>query len=215
MQDSNLERKSSTESEVPETKPFQKKVEADRVTTGNKNYHDEFDLLRMQRLDERLTAAEYNDAIIDLIKETTDNWDQQRRNGSLDEQDYERTRLKIGDLIETQDSHGKIRSFRALLGRNVLNDETYAEGVKLVMEYAFTRKDKLSEQKKYDASARTTFGAAIKEMSALLEQMTPDQRGKAFSHMDDKLASRIIGNLPAAQQLRIKRQLLENGRRLP
>jgi hypothetical protein len=194
---------------------FQQKVEADRVTTGNKNYHDELDLLRMQRLDERLTPAEYNAALKSLIKETTDHFDEKRRTGTLDEQEYERTKVKIGDLIETQDSLGKIQSFRALLGKGVLSEETYAEGVKLVMEYAFTRKDKLTEQKKYDSAARTTFGAAMKEMSGLLDQMSPEQRNKAFGFMDDKLASRIIGNLPAAQQLRIKRQLLESGRRLP
>lgn len=193
---------------------MQQKVEADRAE-GKINHYNEMDLLRMQWLSEQIKPAEYNTKVVDMIKKVTDDWKQQRAAGTLEEnEEYERTKVKIGDLIETQNSAGKMASFRVLAGTRVLDDDSFAEGVKLVVEYAFDRKDQLTQKGKYDATARTVFTSALKEMPRLFDAMSPELRMKSFAKMDDKLISRIIGNLPAAQQLRYKREIIESGRKL-
>lgn len=182
---------------------------------GKKDFYNELDSLRREWLDQRIESKQYNSRIAEYITQISDYWKTERAAGASDPKEMERTKEKIGDLIQTQDSLGKVASLRALIETDILDDKSYAEAFKLVSEYAFNRKDQLQTNQQYDAPAKTVFVAALKELAKVLDQVSPAQRKLIFAGMDDKLAGLVIANLPAAQQLRIKQELIKVGRRLP
>lgn len=162
-----------------------------------------------------ISADEYNARVAEEIRSIIEAWDKRRQDGSfVEDEEYERGREKIGELINKQDSAGKMMSFGELIGKGVLPDDTFAAGVKLVVAYAYNRKDELSQKSKFDSTARSEFNKAIRAMSKLFDKMPVALRKQAFAQMDDQLATRVIDSLPAAQQLRIKRELIEAGRKL-
>ncbi len=179
-----------------------------------KDFYNELDLLRVEWLDRRIESKQYNTRIVEYITQISDYWQAQRAAGTADAKEMEQTKEKIGDLIQTQDSLGKVATLRALIGTDILDDKSYAAAFRLVSEYAFNRKEQLQENHQYDAPAKAVFVAALKEMSKLLDQVSPAQRKLILAEMDDKLAGLVVANLPAAQQLRIKQELIKVGRRL-
>lgn len=181
---------------------------------SKRDFYKELDSLRLEWLDQQIESKQYNTRIAECITHIAAYWQSQGASGTTDLKDMERAKDKIGDIIQTQDSFGKVASLRALIGTGILDDRSLAEAFRLVFEYAFNRKDQLQENQQYDAAARAVFRAALKEMSKVFEQVSPAQRKLIFGGMNDTLTGLVIANLPAAQQLRIKQELITNGRRL-
>jgi hypothetical protein len=183
---------------------------------GTATTFDELDLLRLQRFTNQITHNEYNDAVVRQIQQASQNWTQQRANGTFNEQEFDRTRAKIGDTISSMNGAGMLRAFGALNGTNILDNESYAEGVRLALEGPFERRDKLRQEKKeYTPEERTAFSQSVREMGNLLQQLTPEMRVLAFKNMEDETVKRVLGNLQNSQQAeRIRRELRAAGRRL-
>jgi hypothetical protein len=171
---------------------------------------DELESLVAQRNEKKIDNQQFNSRVASVIRDASKRWKQQKEEGSFDEEEYTRTRQKIGDVITIMNSPGRVAAFAALQGADWLDEDTYAQGVRLAIEYTFAYNDKMKQDKEtYTDEAKKTFNAGLKEISKMLDQLPVDVRKKALSGMSDDLTKRVIGTLPPAQQLRIKRELIE------
>jgi hypothetical protein len=149
---------------------------------------------------------QFNSRVAGLIREAS----RQFQDGELEQEQYDQMRHRIGDVIMIMNSPGRVSAFAALQGSLWLDQDSYAQGVKLAIEYTFAHNDKMkAEKSSYNDDAKRTFNAGLKEISKMLDQLPADVRVRAFRAMSPETTKRVIGSLPPAQQLRIKRELIE------
>lgn len=173
------------------------------------NSLEELESLVAEKEAKKIDNQQFNSRVAFLIREASRKF----QDGELPHEEYEQMRRKIGDVITIMNSPGRVSAFAALQGSPWLDEVSYAQGVKLAIEYTFALHDKLKAEKgSYTDEAKRTFNAGLKEIAKMLDQLPADVRVRALRGMSDELTKRVIGSLPPAQQLRIKRELIEGQR---
>lgn len=177
-------------------------------------HEEELQALRVKKASGALSDDEFNQSVARVIREAAQDWTAQRASGALDENDYEKTKKKIGEIITHMDPAGRAACFSAMSGTALLEGDAYAEGVKLSIQYLFAFKDALkNDGKEFTQEARSSFNRGLKEISKMLDGIPPDVRVQALTGLEDETAQRLLATLPPAQQLRFKRELLTAKRR--
>jgi hypothetical protein len=170
---------------------------------------EELEALRADKLANKIDNQQFNSRVASVIREAARKFN----DGELEQADYDLTRQKIGEVITIMNSPGRVAVFAAMQGSAWLDQDSYAQGVKLAIEYTFAHNDSLKQDKQaYTDEAKRTFNAGLKEISKMLDQLPLDVRVKAFGAMSEEMTKRVIGSLPPAQQLRIKREIIETHR---
>jgi hypothetical protein len=151
----------------------------------------------------QIDSQQFNKRVVEIIREAS----RQRKAGEIAAGEFEEIRHKFGEAIEVMNSPGRVAAFAAMHGADWLDQESYAIGVRLTIEYSFAHNDAhVSEEEK------RTFNAALKEISKMLEKLPSGVRVKAFSGMSAEVKKRVIAALPPALHLRLKRELIEGSR---
>lgn len=161
---------------------------------------DDLQILLDDKKGNQIEHQQFNKRVVEVIREAS----RQRKAGEIDPKEYEEIRHKIGEAIAVMNSPGRVAAFAAMNGADWLDEDSYALGVRLTIEYTFAHMDahETEDEKK-------TFNSALKEIGKMLDKLPSDVRVKAFSGMNVELKKRVIGALPPALHLRLKRELME------
>lgn len=157
------------------------------------------DSMKLKQID----TQQFNKRAVEIIREAS----RQRKAGEIAPEEFEDIRHKFGEAIAMMNSPGRVAAFAAMHGADWLDQESYAVGVRLTIEYSFAHNDAHATD-----DERRTFNAALKEISKMLEKLPSGVRVKAFSGMSDEMKKRVISALPPALHLRLKRELIEANR---
>jgi hypothetical protein len=168
---------------------------------------EDLDSLLSEKQANKIDNQQFNSRVASVIREAARRF----KEGQLDQAGYDLTRQKIGEIITIMNSPGRVAVFAAMQDSEWLDQNSYAQGVKLAIEYTFAHNDSLKQEKQaYTDDARRTFNAGLKEISKMLDQLPVDVRVRAFRAMSEEMTKRVIGSLPPGQQLRIKREIMEH-----
>lgn len=159
---------------------------------GQVDHYKELELLRLKHSNGDLNDKEYKEELAKAVKSTQDDWDKQKRDGTLHEDaEYYKTRSKIQAMVNNlpADQQMEMLHLEQSIGYNKtpeINDNKLTNAMINIVE----NKKKLEANKKYDSDQKEHYEKAVQEFQKIMNELPEDRRNAIMDAVRDATTER-------------------------
>lgn len=145
--------------------------------------YKELDYLRLQKQNGKIDQEEYEKQLNERIKETQKHFDEQKRNGTLDEAEKTKVMDKLNRMVYDLPGSAKLEALRTEHACGMMDDANYDLQVGWQFAQMKKQRDKDITAGTYDSDKKEAYEKAVAELKTITDEMPADRRQKVEDYV--------------------------------